>query len=96
MKHIKQKSFFKDFPIFFLLFIHKILILIFYFYWKHFMPPIPSKEIFLLAQKVKNLLLNAGDIGSIPGSRRSPEEGNGNPLQHFCLGNPMDRGASGL
>ena len=59
------------------------------------MPPIPSKEIFLLAQKVKNLLLNAGDIGSIPGSR-SPEEGNGNPLQHFCLGNPMDRGASGL
>ena len=30
---------------------------------------------------------------SIPGSGRSPEEGNGNPLQYFCLGNPMDRGA---
>ena len=30
---------------------------------------------------------------SIPGSRRSPGEGNGNPLQYPCLGNPMDRGA---
>ena len=36
---------------------------------------------------------NAGDTGSIPGSRRSPGEGNGNPLQHSCLENPMDRGA---
>ena len=36
---------------------------------------------------------NAGDPGSIPGSRRSPGEGNGNPLQHSCLENPMDRGA---
>ena len=42
---------------------------------------------------VKNLLANAGDMGSIPGSRRSPGEGNGNPLQYSCLGNPMDRGA---
>ena len=33
---------------------------------------------------------NAGDPGSIPGSRRSPEEGNGNPLQYSCLENPMD------
>ena len=33
---------------------------------------------------------NAGDPGSIPGSRRSPGEGNGNPLQHSCLENPMD------
>ena len=32
-------------------------------------------------------------MGSIPGSGRSPGEGNGNPLQYFCLGNPMDRGA---
>ena len=30
---------------------------------------------------------------SVPGSRRSPAEGNGNPLQYSCLGNPMDRGA---
>ena len=35
---------------------------------------------------------NAGDPGSIPGSGRSPEEGNGNPLQYPCLENPMDRG----
>ena len=36
---------------------------------------------------------NAGDLGSIPGSGRSPGEGNGNPLQYSCLENPMDRGA---
>ena len=35
---------------------------------------------------------NAGDLGSIPGLGRSPGEGNGNPLQYSCLGNPMDRG----
>ena len=45
---------------------------------------------------VKNLPANAGDIrdvGSIPGSGRSLEGGHGNPLQHSCLENPMDRGA---
>ena len=36
---------------------------------------------------------NAGDPGSIPGSGRSPGEGNGNPLQYYCLENPMVRGA---
>ena len=36
---------------------------------------------------------NAGDPGSIPESGKSPGEGNGNPLQHTCLENPMDRGA---
>ena len=36
---------------------------------------------------------NAGDLGSIPGSGRSAGEGNGNPLQYYCLENPMDRGA---
>ena len=36
---------------------------------------------------------NAGDLGSIPGSERSPGEGNGNPLQYSCLENPMDGGA---
>ena len=36
---------------------------------------------------------NAGDPGSIPGSGRSPGEGNGNPLQYSCLENSMDRGA---
>ena len=36
---------------------------------------------------------NAGDLGLIPGSGRSPGEGNGNPLQNFCLENSMDGGA---
>ena len=38
---------------------------------------------------------NAGDLGSIPGSGRSPGEGNDNPLQYSCLENPMDGGAWG-
>ena len=42
---------------------------------------------------VKNLPANAGDAGSIPGSGRSPGEGNGNPLQYFCLENPLGGGA---
>ena len=42
---------------------------------------------------LKNLLTKAGDVGSIPGSGRSPGEGNGNPLQYSCWENPMDRGA---
>ena len=45
---------------------------------------------------VKNPPANAGDVrdtGSIPGSGRSPREGNGNPLQCSCLENPMDRRA---
>ena len=41
----------------------------------------------------KNLLANTGDLGSIPGSGRSPGEGHGNPLQHYCLETSMDRGA---
>ena len=51
---------------------------------------------YLTAQMVKNLPANAGhtrDPGSIPGSGRSPGEGNGNPLQYSCLQNTMDRGA---
>ena len=43
--------------------------------------------------KVKASACNAGDLGSIPGSGRSPGEGNGNPLQCSCLENPMDGGA---
>ena len=42
---------------------------------------------------VKNLPVNTGDAGSIPGSGRSPGKGNANPLQYSCLGNPMDGGA---
>ena len=42
---------------------------------------------------VKNLPANAGDSGLFPGSGRSPGGRNGNPLQYFCLENPMDREA---
>ena len=42
---------------------------------------------------VKNLPANEGVTGSIPGLRRYPGEGNGNPLQYSCLENSMDRGA---
>ena len=42
---------------------------------------------------VKNLPAKAGDMDSIPELGRSPEEGNGNPLQYSCLGHPMDRKA---
>ena len=40
----------------------------------------------------KESACSVGDWGSIPGSRRSPGEGNGNPLQYSCLKNPMDGG----
>ena len=43
--------------------------------------------------EVKASARNAEDPGSIPGSGRSPGEGNGNPLQYSCLENPMDGGA---
>ena len=52
-----------------------------------------------MALEVKNPSANAGDIldvGSIPGSGRSPGGGHGNPLQYFYLENPMDRGHGGL
>ena len=45
---------------------------------------------------VKNLPINTGDardVRLIPGLERSPEVGNGTPLQYSCLENPMDRGA---
>ena len=48
---------------------------------------------------VKDLPANAGDtrdVGSIPGSGRSPGVGNGNPRQYSCLENSTDRGAAGL
>ena len=43
--------------------------------------------------EVKASTCNIGDVGSIPGSGRSPGEGNGNPLQYSCLENPMGGGA---
>ena len=53
---------------------------------------------FQVALGVKNLPTNAEDItevGSIPGSGRTPGGGNGNPFHYSCLENPMDRGAWG-
>ena len=41
----------------------------------------------------KKSACNPGDLGSVPGLKRSPEDGNGYPLQYSCLENPMDRGA---
>ena len=49
-----------------------------------------------MALVIKSPPANAGNVtnaGSIPGLRRSPEEGHDNPLQYSCLENPMDRGA---
>ena len=52
-----------------------------------------------MVQSVKNppamqeTACDAGDVGSIPGSGRSPGEGNDDPSQYSCLGNPTDRGA---
>ena len=48
----------------------------------------------LVAQMVKNLSACVGDPGLIPGSGRSPGEGNGYPLQYSCFESPMDTGAS--
>ena len=45
-----------------------------------------------IALVVKNLLANAGDAGLIPGLGRSPGGGHGNPLEHSCLENLMDKG----
>ena len=52
-----------------------------------------SRKCFPDGSEGKEYAYNAEDLGSIPGFGRSPEEGNGNPLQYSCLENPMDRGA---
>ena len=55
---------------------------------------VKKKKKFLIAcgSDGKESTCNAGDLGSIPGSGRSPGEGNGSPLQYSCLENSMDRG----
>ena len=45
------------------------------------------------SRAMKEAVCSARDVGSIPGSGRFPEEGNGNPFQYSCLGNPIDREA---
>ena len=61
--------------------------------WKRFTAWFKQKRGFPGDSMVKNLPANAGDVGSIPESERSPREENGNPFQYSCLGNPMDGGA---
>ena len=62
---------------------------------KHVVICVPYRHIlgFPAGSEVKASACNVGDPGSIPRSGRSPGEGNGNPLQYSCLGNPMDGGA---
>ena len=52
-----------------------------------------NNECFPGGSEVKASAFNVGDLGSIPGSGRSPGKGNGTPLQYSCLENPMDGGA---
>ena len=50
-------------------------------------------NVFPCGSNGKESACNTGDLSSIPGWVRTPGEGNGNPLQYFCLENSMDRGA---
>ena len=52
-----------------------------------------ASQVVLVVKKLPANEGDAGDMGSRPGLGRSPGEGNGNPLQYPCQGNPMDRGA---
>ena len=55
--------------------------------------PLQYCRVISLQFKKKESACNAGDMGSIPESGRSPKGGNGNPLQYSCLDNSVDRGA---
>ena len=55
-----------------------------------------EKKGFPNSSVVKNPTANSEDVGSIPGSGRSPEEGNGDPLQYSCLENPIVEEPGGL
>ena len=86
--------FLRSFPICLLQFINKITRLIVYFYWKPFMPPIPSQPMglpwLLLSKKIR---LQSRRPRFSPLVRKIPGEGYCNPFQYFGLGNSMDRGA---
>ena len=64
-----------------------------YCFYKLLLEVITQEEGFPGGSVVKSLPAYAENTGLIPGSERSPGEGKGNPLQHSCLGNPMDKGA---
>ena len=57
-----------------------------------FYPEVSLLNMFLLLIDSKESACNSGDLGSIPGSGRSPGGEHGNPLQYSCLENHMDRG----
>ena len=61
-----------------------------HFHFQHSIELCTTPRIFSGGSEVKASASNAGDPGLIPGSGRSPGEGNGNPLQYSCLENPMD------
>ena len=61
--------------------------------YKFYLKSVSINRGFLGGSVVKKLPANSGDVGSIPELGRSPEGGNGNPLQYSCLENPTDRGA---
>ena len=61
------------------------------FYKKFSQPLSDLKEIYYGVSNGKESTCSVGDPGMIPGSGRSPGEGNGNPLHYSCLENPMDR-----
>ena len=58
--------------------------------------PALADGFFTTVPAIRNLPANAGDVGSIPGSRRFPGGRNGNPFQYSCLENPMNRGVCRL
>ena len=60
--------------------------------WMHYFMSNDSLKVFPHSSIAKESACNTGDLGLIPGSGRSPGEGNGNPLQYSCMENPMDRG----
>ena len=74
-----------------------MVIIIYIYIHLFFQDTFNNKHLFMIrvfsgGSEVKASACNAGDLGSIPGSGRSPGEGNGNPLQYSCLENPMDGG----
>ena len=74
------------------LYMYKFYVMLFYyFYWLGH--SLKSVVLCNFGSDSKASVYNAGDLGSLPGSGRFHGEGNDNPLQYFCLENPMDGGA---
>ena len=70
-----------------------LLSVVYYFSYLYWAVSIIKVVLFPGGSEVKASACNAGDLGSIPVSGRSPGEGNVSPLQYSCLENPMDEGA---